>query len=259
MTSRSAHVDPGQARASETTAIAPAARLDSVDAARGVAIMQMIAYHVCYDLNYFGWTHAALTRDAPWVAWRTAIVAQFLFIVGVSLALRAGAPPARFWRRWLQVAGCAALVSLASHAFFGARFIWFGVLHFVAVAQLALRRLRVVPSALLLGGAAVIAAGVGLHFDLFDRDAVSWIGFAAKKPRTEDFVPIFPWLGVVLVGTAVAGAWQASQAALARALRQPLGGAWRIPAILGRWPLTVYMVHQPLLWGLFELLALARR
>jgi uncharacterized membrane protein len=247
-------------------------RLDSVDAARGASILQMIAYHFCYDLNYFSWIHVALTHDAGWIAWRTAIVAQFLFLVGVSLTLRPGAaaplpaggsdgaPRRRFWRRWAQIAACAAVVSLASYELFGPRFIWFGVLHFVAVAQLLLPPLarRAAWLAALLG-VLVLAAGLTLHLGPMDTNALSWIGFAQHKPHTEDFVPLFPWLGVVLLGMAAAMMWQRSPGRWARALRRPLDGAWRLPRLLGRWPLTVYMLHQPLLFGLLDLVAMLRR
>ena len=68
-------------------------RLRLVDALRGLAVAQMIAYHFIYDIAYFGWIELAMTRDQPWVAWRTAIVTQFLLLVGVSLVLRTSFKP----------------------------------------------------------------------------------------------------------------------------------------------------------------------
>jgi uncharacterized membrane protein len=230
-------------------------RLPIVDVARGLAVAQMIAYHFCYDLNYFSWIHVALTRDAPWIAWRTAIVTQFLFLVGVSLALRT-APAgtivvagARFWRRWGQIAGCACLVSLASWSLFGPRWIWFGVLHFVAVAQLLLAPAARLGRANLLLGAVALAAGTLVQIPAFGADALSWIGFSPSKPHTEDFVPLLPWLGVVLLGIGAANLGKRSQGPAARSLRAVRADTWRIPALLGRWPLTVYMLHQPLLFA----------
>jgi len=232
-------------------------RLPIVDVARGVAIAQMIAYHFCYDLNYFSWIHVALTRDAPWIAWRTAIVAQFLFLVGVALALRhaneasitKAKARAAFWKRWGQIAGCACLVSLTSWWLFGSRFIWFGVLHFVALAQLLLLGSARLGWASVICGVLIVAAGAALRITLFDSNAVSWIGFAPTKPSTEDFVPVFPWLGVVLLGVGAARLCQQSDARWAQALRGVRSDGWRWAGLLGRWPLTVYMLHQPLLFG----------
>jgi uncharacterized membrane protein len=243
--------------------------LPIVDVARGLAIAQMVAYHFCYDLNYFGWLHVEMLRDAGWIGWRTAIVGQFVFLMGVSLALRDGPRDGAakayggFRRRWLQIAGCALLVSLASWGLFGARFIWFGVLHFAALAQLLLRPLarrgaRAVVPGLVLGTAA-LAAGIALQFPLFGADGLSWIGFSPVKPQTEDYVPLFPWLGVALLGIAAAQAWQSSASAPAQRLRAANARPLRPLALAGRWPLTIYMLHQPLLFAALDLVAILVR
>lgn len=39
---------------------------------------------------------------------------------------------------------------------------------------------------------------------------LNWLGLAAVKPATEDYVPLLPWFGVVLWGM-VAGAWLAAR------------------------------------------------
>ncbi len=230
-------------------------RRDIVDLARGIAIVQMIAYHLCYDLNYFSWIHAALIVDPGWIAWRSAIVSQFLFLAGMSLALRASgaaqaaAAPARFWRRWAQIAACACLVSISSWWLFGPRLIWFGVLHFVAAAQLLLRPAATWRRANLLLGMAALAAGLLVQSPLFTSDRLSWIGFSPSKPQTEDFVPLFPWLGVTLLGMAAANFWQSGEGRLSQALRSYQSRFLLPLALIGRWPLTVYMLHQPLMFG----------
>ena len=69
------------------------------------------------------------------------------------------------------------------------------------------------------------------------------------KPVTEDYVPLFPWTGVLLIGIA-AGHW------LMRERFGPLAPLGRVPAALrwlGRHSLVVYLVHQPLLIGLLWL------
>ena len=69
--------------------MAAASRLKIVDALRGFAVAQMVVYHFIYDLNYFGWVRVRMLVDAQWIAWRTAIVSQFLLLVGISLMLGA--------------------------------------------------------------------------------------------------------------------------------------------------------------------------
>ena len=81
---------------------------------------------------------------------------------------------------------------------------------------------------------------------IFDPGWLNWTGLVTKKPITEDYVPVLPWLGVMLWGLA-AGQWLLAHRRtwLAGALPTPGRGL----ALLGRWSLTIYMLHQPLLIG----------
>jgi len=233
----------------------PMPRLPVVDLARGFAIVQMLAYHFVYDLTYFGWLHIEMTQEPRWIAWRSAIVSQFVLIagVGVGLADAAGRSGARFWRRWLQIAGAAALVSIASAWMFGPRLIWFGILHFVAVSLLLARRLPALGLLNLALGAGLLALGLTVQDARFDPPWASWIGMAAHKPATEDYVPLLPWFGAFALGIGLAAAWRGRGYALARPL-QRLDSA---PALalrwLGRWPLTIYLVHQPIMMAVLFL------
>lgn len=234
---------------------APAPRLALVDVLRGFAVAQMIVFHFLYDLNHFGWIALRMRVDQPWTGWRTAIVAQFLLLVGISLVLRTSFKPGLrdFAARWAQVAGAALLVSLGSWLVFGPRFIWFGILHFVALALwLAWPLVRLGRWNLLLGAAAVLA-GLAYADPAFNAAPASALGFVTVKPRTEDYVPLFPWLGVVLIGVGLGAAWRSA--------------GWRVPALLaplnerppallrllGTWALTAYLLHQPVMMGAMAL------
>jgi len=234
-------------------------RLAVVDLARGLAIVQMVIYHFIYDLNYFGWVRLQLTVQPGFVAWRSAIVSQFLLVAGIGIGLGAASrrPADRFWRRWAQIAGAAALVSAASAFLFGPRLIWFGILHFVALALLFTRPLPRLGPANLAIGALAVTLGVAVHDARFDGPTLSWIGFVAHKPATEDYVPVLPWVGVVMIGIGLAAVWQRSHFSLPAVLRDLQQAPWRILRWLGRWPLTVYLVHQPLLMGALELVRIA--
>jgi uncharacterized membrane protein len=139
---------------------------------------------------------------------------------------------------------CAATVSAASYAMFPASGIFFGVLHFIALASLLglpFARLGVANLAL---GAAWIAAGLLFSHVWFDQPWARWIGFMTHKPVTEDYVPLFPWFGVVLLGL-FAGR---NTKTWPRALLPGLSG--RILKLAGRHSLAIYMLHQPVLLGL---------
>ena len=226
-------------------------RFDRLDALRGVAIVWMALFHLAFDLNHFGWLarkHNFYT-DALWTVQRSCIVSLFLFVAGLSLAvaLQAGQRGPRFWRRWAQIAGCAVLVSIGSAFMFPKSWISFGVLHGIAV-MLVLGRLAAPLRAWLWPlGALCIALPAFVGHPLFDARWSNWVGLVTHKPVTEDFVPVLPWLGVLLFGLA-AGQW------LQQHRPGWLGGALIAPArplaALGRWSLSFYMLHQPLLIGL---------
>ena len=56
-----------------------------IDIVRGVAIIAMVAYHLCWDLSYFRFIAADVGYDPQWVFIARSILAVFLFLVGIGL------------------------------------------------------------------------------------------------------------------------------------------------------------------------------
>ncbi len=220
-------------------------RYDRLDALRASWMLWMAAFHFCFDLAWFRLADWNFYADPLWTVQRTAILSGFLFWAGLGqgLALRAGQSAARFWRRWAQVAAAAGLVSLGSWLAFPNSWISFGVLHAFALMLPLLRfAAHRLPGAALLGLAALaVAAPLALQHAFFDSRWTNWIGLVTGKPPTEDYVPLLPWAAPLLLGLAAARqpAWLA--------LLQGGAPAWL--ARLGRWPLSFYLLHQPLLIG----------
>lgn len=238
----------------------PVGRLDRIDQLRAVAMLWMTAFHFCFDLNHFGFIQENFYRDPFWTLQRTAIVSLFLFTAGLSQAMASanGQDWSRFWRRWLQIAAAALLVSAGSWLMFPRSFIYFGVLHGVAV-MLVVARLTVGWGGWLwpLGAVAVSAPWwaplIHQHWaDLAFLNSPGWnaLGLISRKPVTEDYVPVLPWLGAVWWGVA-AGQWLLKQGAEGFLLRPPsIGWTGRSMATLGRWSLSYYLLHQPIMIGL---------
>jgi len=237
-------------------------RFDRLDAWRGLAIAWMACFHFSFDLNMNGLLHPYqyFVADPFWTNQRFCIVSMFLLGAGAgqAVAVDAGQAWARFWRRWAQVAGCAVLVSLATIPMFPQSWISFGVLHGMAVMLVVLRALgtRLPPARVgrspLAFGALALVAGVAwtlpkfVHAEVFDNRLGNWTGLVTHLPFTEDYVPVFPWLGMMLAG------YLAASLLLAHA-RPAFTGAVpafvRPLAVLGRWSLSFYMIHQPVLIG----------
>jgi uncharacterized membrane protein len=237
-------------------------RFDRLDALRAAAIVWMAVFHFCYDLNYFRFIHQNFYTDPRWTVQRTCIVSLFLFCAGmgqaIALAQEQGGPrfSPRFWRRWAQVAGCAVLVTLGSMLMFTKTFISFGVLHCIALLLIVLRLTAGAGRALWPLGLLAIALPFVVQHPWFDTRWTNWIGLVTRKPITEDYVPLFPWLGVAWWGLA-AGQW-----VLAHRrgwFTGPLPRALAPLAVLGRWSLSFYMLHQPVLIGLLVAVVALRR
>jgi uncharacterized membrane protein len=232
------------------TPAASGLRHDRLDALRGAAIVWMAGFHFCFDLNYFRLLTPlqAFTRDPFWTVQRACIVTLFVFCAGLSqaVALQAGQGWPRFWRRWAQVAACAVLVSAGSAWMFPQSWIYFGVLHGLAVMLVLSRLLARVGRGLWPLGAACLLLPFVVQHPFFDPPGSNWVGLVTRKPVTEDFLPVLPWLGVMLWGLA-AGQWLLRHGPAALAGPVPRGLAPL--ALLGRWSLSFYMVHQPVLLG----------
>jgi len=234
-----------------STASEPLTRIRAIDALRGTAICMMIVYHAAFDLNWFHIISADFNHDRFWLSFRDLIVSSFLLLVGVSLALasRAGISPKRFWRRIALVGACAMLVTVGSYVTFPKTFITFGILHCIVVSSILGWPLVRFPRAALIVGIVVIVVGVAIGLPLFDLPWLNWVGLMTHKPATEDYVPLLPWFGVVLVGVSI-GCWLLERHM--RDLRQISRASPKWLTWLGRHSLLVYMIHQPIMVGLLR-------
>jgi len=232
-------------------------RYPILDIVRGLTVLAMIAYHFCYDLVYFQWVYFDFQVDLFWKIARISIVSSFLLIMGISLQI---AHHKKFTfrtylRRILLLAACAALISVSTTFLFGDRFIFFGILHFITAASLlAVLFIRFYYLNIVLG-ALLIVLGVYFQHTYFDHAYWQWLGLMTFNPSTEDYVPLLPWLGVVLWGLAIGHKFCRirvqipASTVLVFLQQQPGHLVWRLSQVTGRHALAVYMLHQPLLIG----------
>lgn len=224
-------------------------RIAAIDMMRGAALVAMASYHFTWDLEFFGYAHAGLTAFGPWKVYARCIASTFLFLVGVSLVLAHGRGIRwkGFWKRLAMVAAAALAITAATRLATPDSFIFFGILHQIALASLlGLAFLRLPALVTLAAAVLVVAAPHYLRSGFFDHPALWWVGLSSADPRSNDYVPLFPWFGAVLAGIGATGLARSS-GLLARlaALPQP---RWARPlAFAGRHSLAVYLVHQPVL------------
>ncbi|MFL5317384.1 MAG: heparan-alpha-glucosaminide N-acetyltransferase [Microvirga sp.] len=234
-----------------------AGRIEAVDAARGAALLAMAVYHFSWDLSFFQLIDTPVGTDPAWKWFARAIAGSFLFLVGVSLVLGHGERIRwrAFIRRVAMIAAAAAAVTVVTYFAFPGSYIFFGILHCIALSSvLALPFLRLPWPLVLTSAALVLAAPHLVDRDAFAAPTLAWLGLGSSVPITNDYVPVFPWFGMVLAGVAATQAlvpairklaWWRGREGLGRAL------VWA-----GRRSLVIYLVHQPILLGVLYPLAL---
>lgn len=235
-------------------------RIVALDLARALALVAMAVFHFTFDLELFGFAAPGTTMLPGW-RWLAFLTAgSFLFLVGVSLWLAHGQGIRwrGYWRRLAMIAAAAAAITVVTFLAIPDAFIFFGILHCIALSSLlGLAVLRLPAAVLIALGAAVLWLPQAVRFEALDAPWFWWTGLQATGVRAVDYVPIFPWFGPVLFGIAAArlmaraGAWE-------RLARWQAPGLLRALAWPGRHSLAVYLAHQPVLVALVWLAAQMR-
>lgn len=229
-------------------------RILALDLFRTLALFGMASYHFIYDLQMFGLVSPEFAVSG-WLYWHARIVAStFLGLVGLSLWLSHGQGirwPA-FWSRWVKVAAAALLVTIGTRIALPEAWVFFGILHAIALfSLLALPFLRLPAVVSLAVAGLVIWASYTLPSDMMNAPLLRFIGLHTFPTWTVDFEPVFPWFAAVLFGLALGrigttfDLWQRLSRWPARPM--PLLSALGWP---GRHSLIIYLLHQPILFGL---------
>ncbi|MDP9839461.1 putative membrane protein [Neorhizobium huautlense] len=249
----------------ETVSSAPKRpRILLIDTLRGLALIAMASYHFTWDLGFFGYIPLETATQGGWKLYARCIASSFLFLAGFSLVLAhvSGIRWQSFAKRFGMVAGAAFVISVGTFFATPGEWIHFGILHSIALTGLiglAFLRLPALVTALI--AIAIAAAGYVNGYvypgifssDFFDPRYLNWTGFAATPPRSNDFVPLFPWLAAPLMGVAI------GKLALTRGWLTRLAALQTKPNILGKagqHSLAFYLIHQPVLIGLLYLFSL---
>jgi uncharacterized membrane protein len=227
-----------------------APRIGAVDVARGSALVAMAVYHFAWDLSFLQLIATPVGTDPAWTWFARSIAGSFLFLVGMSLVLGHGGGVRwrPFLKRLAMVAAAAAAITIATYFAFPQTYIFFGILHCIAVSSvLALPFLRLPWWMTATVAGAVLAAPHFFLSGVFNAPALLWVGLGTRVPLTNDYVPIFPWFGMVLLGIAATRLAMPVLREGRIALWRAGGPVARALSWAGRHSLIIYLIHQPLL------------
>lgn len=224
-------------------------RLVWLDAARSAALLAMVVFHLFRDLELFGVIPAGHTAQGGWAVAARTIAGSFILLSGISLIIahEQGFRLRAWAKRLALISGAAVLVTIATYAAFPERFIYFGILHCIALSGLLGTGLLRFPSWALWAIAALIILTHGLFGGaLFASPWLAWTGLSSVVRPSLDFLPLVPWLALFVAGMALAKGLPLSHLDLSADLRRRV----RILAWPGRHSLVIYLIHQPVLIGI---------
>jgi uncharacterized membrane protein len=242
----------------DLTATSPQARAaasqrwDAIDVARGIAIAAMIVYHFSWDLSFLQLIGTNILQVPAWRWFARAIAGSFLALAGFGLALAhvQGFRRVPYLRRLMKVGGAALAVTLVTYFAFPQSYIFFGILHCIAVSSvLALPFLRLSPALTSVFAVFCLIAPWLFTSPAFDAPWLDWLGLGASDPVTNDYVPIFPWFGLVLIGMAAGKLLLAQRETLGLARWRADNPLARLMVWGGRKSLPIYLTHQIILLG----------
>ncbi len=257
----------GQGASKEPGPVAPVQkkqRIFLLDHLRAVALINMVAYHTCYDLAYlFG-------LSLPWFQslgahlWQQFICWTFILVSGATFCY-----DSRPFSRGIFVFTCAMMVSLGTVLAAPQHIIYFGVLHFLGCAilltGLCCPWLAKVPGWL---GALVCWLLFFLTMDVPDGAVSFWgvelfslpeswyqtkllypFGLPHASLSASDYFPLLPWLFLYWAGFFCWRCWRGRLCQIAW-LQRPLPGLVQI----GQHSLLIYAAHQPVIFAILSVL-----
>ncbi len=225
------------------------ARVYTVDLMRFAAIVLMVIFHFIYDLKFFGYVLWDIPDGHGWRQFRQVILTLFFLCVGFSLASvhRHHFKAKHFFKRFGLLVLASGAVTISSLIMAPNNWIFFGVLQFIAVASLLCVPFARQPIIALGLGLAIIAVyNLGWMTSIWPFQPIRHL----LPDYTNDYVGLFPWTGVVLLGI-----WLAYQPWF---IKDPLSRFGQTKPVLfaSRHSLIIYLVHQPILFGIFGLISL---
>lgn len=228
-------------------------RLSKLDALRGITLLSMIAYHTMWDLVYL------YGEDVPWYAktpgfvWQQSICWTFILLSGFSWSLGH-----HHFKRGLTVFFAGALVTLVTCLFMPEEVVWFGILTFMGSAMLLM-----IPLDRLFGkrNTAFLLISALISFALFmvtgnisssgfpgGNYFTTFLGFPFPGFFSTDYFPVIPWFFLYFTGYAASRITpEKYKAHLVDSICPPL-------EFIGRHTLIIYLLHQPVIFGITNLI-----
>ncbi len=220
-------------------------RIQAIDLVKGIDIIFMVLFNYSITLDYFNLISIPSNYLYRYIL-PVSIASIFIFISGVTAYVSYQKQKEKVTRKYIirgmKLLFYAILITLFTYVFVRPNTIFFGILHFFAVASFFIPVFIKYNKLNLIVGLSLILTGVFLQQQTFHFSSLLWLGFVPEKFSTFDYFPIIPWLSVILLGIYY-GKYIVSKTEKIK-FNSSFSGIFKF---LGKHSLTVYLIHQPLL------------
>ena len=225
-------------------------RIELIDALRGIAVVLMVIHHLLYNLVNFLDAPEWLFTNPVFDVLHYIFAGLFIFLSGVSSRFSRSNT-----RRGLIVVAIAAGISAVTY--YMEMPIWFGVLHLLGFSMLFFGLTRrqwdmipkkaapVVYIALVVAGAVATANLSPSSGHQWARGVLWVLGWSQPGFISYDYFPLLPWLFVFLLGT-----WAGVYIKERKLPEWFYEAKFPIFPAIGRKALIIYILHQPVLYGI---------
>ena len=245
-----------------------------LDFLRGIALIMMLFMHMSWDVRYEFGADVFSYLEAGWF-WsfvHPVIVVLFVGVSGICCTLSRNNV-----RRGLKLLGSALLLTLVTFLIT----VFAGIQCLIIFNVLALLTCGVFLYALIsfiekktgananavnvimgLAGLYIVICGCNINYMDYSTDSLLFlpVGFEiAGSPWMADYMPLFPWLGVFLIGCVIGRMCYKDKKTLFVGRGKAMTAIARPVEFIGRHSLIIYLVHQPAVYAVLYLLFLLIR
>ena len=240
-------------------------RLYWVDNARAVAMISMVVYHTMWDLVYLYGVEADWYHGDMAFVWQQSICWTFIFLAGFCSRMTKNPV-----KQGLIVNFWGIVVMAVTQVFMPGNGVWFGVLTLIGSSYLMMALLKPVLhkipawagficSAICFALTYNIAEGVIGLFGvkllevpkwLYSNLFMAYLGFPSRGFSSTDYFPIFPWIFLFFCGALVYSLWAKYRPKVLENCNIPTP----VFSKLGRYSLVIYVLHQPIIYGVLEVI-----
>lgn len=227
-----------------------------IDEIRGIAIILMVIYHLCFDLVYIFNVNIEIFNSAPINIMRDFFAGLFIFICGISCRFSSNN-----LKRGTICFLCGIGLTVITFFFIRNEIIYFGILHMLGISVILyswfeklLSKIKfpifgIVISGLLFYSTREISkCKIGIWSFVVDDNLKKWLfpfGIKSLYFHSWDYFPLIPWFFLFL-----AGCYFGVYVIENRLPEFFYKMHFRPIAFVGRHTLWIYLIHQPILYGL---------